>query len=1274
MPKELLSPLVSVDVLPAKDGERVLVPSQWRRHIFAEEWSDMLSMRRVSSVGGITGGFASTLALTYLCSSADDPARLNEENFPDYPYKRFSTVRTKFTVQLPDGYDAILVDAPIRGVMPAPVVTNVRIAAPTAAHDYEDLTPEKYAHEEFILKNGGIVGLHPTTGLLSLYSSISVIEVPNPDGTKRVYPILQETGRVVELSILGFRGSYLLATPIGVDIYELCTTNGAVARDRLLADAQHNTQLMLSSQGRFFLPTHPGAKYYTVDQNCYVYNALAMRPISEGGGGPNVVPDYRLYTTASLYLETPPSLAPDFSFMFVLQLSTPESQLYHLYSHTSVVRIFFGGHYMLDFVPGGSAGVSSAYFYFFPYGYYVDSDVISGARPVANEFALVGGQAASLSYNYGIFHLGAYPPRPVGERFYSPFVFVKPISEMELWNLSRVSPGATAEAFLVTCLKGHLCIFRYSDLMAATRGDTVRPIFAFNPLEYVRRHFGADATLLQHFSSCVIPSHTSVGMVICNANAYISFADFFWRGYSIATLPTVIAPPIDDYPNIVARTEEREHKVYYYYPTQLVGVAGNPPMKLRDSPMVMGGASTAPPDITPVSGASVARRLVSPFVYPLVYAYESRAAAELRAAQKGTPSIIAEVYEESGVSVGAHASTLSVVCSFPSEAIAPYFNYTPGVLQNRTRTAQNGFCGTIPSLDWGIAPHYFPNWESWESAYRNKIYLQTEPTVLYEARMPSLRFPLSPPTLHACDLVTVGLFTYGDHNWETATDLAAHLAEAQIGGVVSAVSVTLRGLGESSASITLQIPWQYNILYNLAPSDSDALILSLPPLLAYLLKPYNLVRIRMGYTLWGEGGVVASVSPVVFEGIIDSISARVTEQQAGARTLNVTINCTDIFARLAQSTVEYEPPLDGWFFPDVLEHHLINAGIAPNRISSLLWIPLGALSSFMLGESLFVGNHDAYYAYMDYPFRVDIGFNVLADAPRYQVTPGSRRLDVVRQAARLCGIALYPTPYPIDTSQLTTFLDFVLSSQTYERFMPTLAGLVARMKEPYVPSLIGGTVGMYVQALPVGSYALRPTWNFYINTTTMPDAALYPPESIFVAKVLLPDSPFVHGVFSLSLDAAAYQLPTLIRVEGRRLSGQPFYYIHHDYWSELVDVDGYRFKGFRIASTTQRNQNIVEPIQALLAAWRAFLSTGYFPPIRCTMSVFGIPNFAPNHLIKVTPPLRIIGHETLIPFSQYGLQYWVVESVSYSFQAGNLPMAQLTLRPPHAFLVGLIGG
>lgn len=1269
MGKELLSPIALVEVLPAKYGERVLIPSQWRRHIFGEEWNDMLGMRRVSTVGGLTGGFSSSVALTYLCSSAPDPARENEENLPDYSYKRLSSTKTKFTVQIPDGYDAIYIDAPIRGVMPAPVVSNMRFTTPFAPHDYEDLTKEKYASEEFLLRNGGLVSVNSTTGLLSFYSSISLIEQPLPNGNKYVYPILMETARLVELSVLGFRGQYLLATPIGADVYELRASGATYDRSALLMAAQHNTRLMLSASGRFYLPNHPSAMKFLVTPNDYIYDATTM----QRSESPQV-PDYKRYTIASIYFETPPTLSPDFSFMFVIQLATPEHQLYHLYSQTAVFRIFFGGHYMLDFVPGGAAGVGSAFFYFFPYGYYVDERIRLGDRPVAHEFALIGGQTASLSYNYGMFHLGAFPPRPAGDKAYFPYVYIKQISEMDLWNLSRVTPGATAEAFLVVCLKGHVCLFRYSDLTrASATGDAAKPIFAFNPLEYVRRNLGADSQLIQHFSNCTIPANTRVGIVSCNVNAYISFADFFWRGYSIATLPTVIAPPLSSYGD-VAQQSGATGRVYFYYPTQLVGTAGNPPSKLVSAPLSIKHAYAAPPTLSPVTDIPPARRIDTPYAYPVVYYSESPAAAAVRKARKGTPTIIAEVYEESGVTTGSYASTLCVVCSFPNEAIASYFSAYPRILWNATRTARNRLCGTIPSIDLGMAAHYFPNWESWESAVRNKVIVGGAPEVLYEAKMPSLRFPLSPPTLHACDLVTVGLFTPGDTTWSNAVELSALLAESELGGIISSVSINLRGLGESTASINLQIPWQYNVLYNLAPTDSDAVILSLPPLLSYILKPYNLVRIRLGYTLWSEGGVTSTVSPIVFEGIIDSISARVAEQQAGGRTLNVTINCTDIFARMAQSTVEYEPPLDGWFFPEVLEHHMINSGISPHRLISLLWVPLGALSSFLLGENLLIGNVDAYYAYMDYPFYVGMGLNVLADAPRYTVTPGSRRLDVVRQAARLTGVSIFPTPYPIDSAQLVTFLDYVLSAQTYERFMPTLRGLVSYMKQQYIPSLIGGVGGMYAQVLPVGAYALRPTWHFNINTTALPDVALYPPESIYAAKVVLPDSPFVHGVFSFSLDATVYQLPTLVRIEGRRISGQPFYYIHHDYWGELVDVDSYRFKGFRIAATGQRNQNIVEPIQAFLAAWRAFLSTGYFPPIRCALNVFGIPNLAPNHLVKITPPLRIIGHETLIPFSEYGLQYWIIESVSYSYQAGNLPMAQATLRPPHGFVVGLIGG
>ncbi len=1283
--KELLSPIVSVEVLPAKYGEKVIVPSQWRRHIFKEVWGDMLALRRVSTHGGITGAFHSSIAFPYLCSSVDDPQRLYEENLPEHSwYLRYSSTKRKLFVRPPQGYDAIYVDEPIRGVIPAPMISTVRFSAPAAAWDYEDLTPEKYTWEEFKPAGiGQLVAFNPVTGLKTYYSSVNLIEHRTPDGKLFVYPVLQEAAREIDTTIIGLRGTYLLATPIGADVWQIRSNGNDIGRRQLLDAAIHNTKLIIQSNAPTYLPMHPSAIGYEIKPTDYVYDIRRMSGMDLDT--PPEARDYKLYTLASMLFQTPPALTGDFSFMFVLQLATPESQLYHLYSQTSTVRLFFGGHYMLDFIPGGAAGVGSVYFYFFPYGYTIPQEVLNGERPAAHTHALIGGQQATLAGTYRLFHLSAFVPIPTENRFYSPFVYYTEINQMDVWTLSRASPGATAEAFLITCLKGHLCIFKYTDIeRSMATGEPLKPIFAFNPVEYVRRHFG-DKNIINYFLRHTIPPYTSVGLFLCNTNAYISFADFTWRGFSIATPPMVIAPAVDDYPTLFQNEFMiSSGRTYYYYPTSLLGTKTTL-KKLTTAPYEFPSKRTELRE--DVEKTKQYMKLPHTFAYPVLHYYQSPYAESVRP----LPYAVEVVKENipTTIATTTSVSVLSAIISLPLSAQALYSTTSSPILQEfhppaksmraknpETEDEQKIPTGIIPSLDLGISPIFYKNYDEFVHGIQN-LHASTVPVKLWEAQVKSLRFPLSPPLLLACDLVTVGIFSLGDIEWRNAVDLAALPTELGVGTIVNSIDVTLRGLGESSATISLQVPYEYNVQYSYGGGqEQSALILSLPPILADVLKPYNLVRIRLGYTLYDyQRGAVTTLSPVIFEGIIDSISTQVSEQAAGGRTLNITVNCVDIFARLAQSTVEYEPPLDGFFFPEVLEHHLINSGISPHRIISHTWIPLGAISSFALGENLLIGGADAYYSYYDYPFHVGAGLAVLADAPRFTVSAGSRRLDIIKTAARICGVTVLPTPYPIDTTQFVTFLDYLLRTQTYEAFSPTFQGFVNTLKMPYTPSLpiSGAGRNLFAQVIPVGAYATKPTWEFLINTGEFPEIAYYDPQSVFVAKVMLPDNPFVQGIFSLRLEASAYQLPTLVRIEGRRLTNQPLFFLHHDYWTELYARNSYRYKGFRIAAVPPPNQQIVEPIQAFLAAWRNFLQQGYFPPIRASLTVFGIPNLAPYHLVSITPPLRIVGEESIISEFGTGLRYWVVDWVSYSWRAGNIPTAQVTLRPPHPFIVGLIG-
>jgi len=1326
MTRELLSPIVSVEVLPAKFGEKCLAPAQWRRHIFAREWGEMLASQRVSKISNFIKDIPNTgFFFPYICTSRDDPLREAEESYPEYEvFTKYSLKKKRMFVGLPSGYDAILVGDPIRGVIPPPMISSCYFSPPRAGSIiYEDLDVGKYSYYSYPQRfyAAPLEIENPSTGYVTYYQGVDIIETRDTNGDIIALPVLAPVATEVNATIAGLPGTYLLIHAIGTDVYEIETTEvvqwdgekysslggGGRGGRRLLLDyARRNTMLAAQRGGNNYLPLTNGAIGFRVTSSDFVFDAMTQQEVLPTQGN-----SYTRYTLRTFFREVGINLPPDPSFMFVLQLATPENQLFHLYSHTSVFRIFWGNHYMLEFIPS-AGGVGSARFYFFPLGYEIPSEVLEGIEPPVDKFALVGGQRATLAGLYELFHIQSFLPKPKGEIYEFPWVYKVNLNEMDVWSLSRITPGASAEAFYVAVLKGHICLFRYSDLERATKsGEEVRPIFAFNPADYVRRNLGGTEIgqyLIHYFTQHTVPKNSSCWIYACNVNAYFAMCDFTYRGYSIATMPTLVAPSLSLYPQIIESENAFSEEVYYYNPYVLSGLEGTLGVKKLDTTYLsVDSVPWIEPSVPKASEADIKSPALGKPVIPILHFSMSPAARQVWQTAMGVPPFIVCPYEEyHGLTLQTSPiSTLSAIVTFPScqvrnpevEDTSLMFSAGPPILSGEVKTRHGisgegedsgpaWWGGVIPALDMAYSPAFFASWEDYLAHVQALVSsLQSNPISIFDGEVRSFRFPMSPPVLHACDIVVSGIFSVGDTQWINAVDLANLPAELGVGSVVSSVDINIYQLGDSTASVTINLPWNLNVSLSYQGgiiSPEDTLALSLPPLLTEILKPYNLIRIRLGYTLTtplGDGvpTVDATLSHIVFEGVIDSISTRVGEGEAGLRTLTVTVNARDIFSRLSQATTEYEPPLDGWFLPEIIEHHLIQSGISPHRLISLKWFPLGAISSYLLGDNLFVGNADAYLQYYDFPFRVDVGLDVLADAPRYAVGEGQRRMDVIRQAARLAGAQLTLTHMPIPFPAITTFLDFVRASQGYEKFSSVIGAALNVAKEPYTPAAPPphppSAGGMYCQVLPVGSYSTIPTWEFRAQMTPA-EGIVVSNDVLYSVPVILPTNPIIQGIFSLGWNANAFPLPTTIRIEGQRLTGQPFYYYHYDLWTEVMDRDGYRFKGFRIASVQSRNPNIVDPLQAWLAAWRAFLQQGYFPPIVCNLTVFGIPTLSPAHLVKITPPLRIVSREGAIAaIPQVGIQYWVVDSVQYRFAAGAVPTMSVNLRAPHTFISGLFG-
>lgn len=1276
MARELISPLVSVEVLDAANGEAMLVPPVVKRVIFHRDWKDLISMRRVSITGSVKGTYGyGGIGLPHMGSSI--PLGMGD-NLPGSWLKSYLKDSAALFAEIPVGFDAILVDEPIRGVIPAPVISTIRSFAPSikemlSSPYFEDLFGDiygdgyigKYAFDKWVTP--AILRINPVTGWATLYMSVTFEEKVEVSAREqggivleteevRLYPVLFPVLQEVEMTLLGLNGKFFLVTAIGED-YPYA---GDIDRRTLFAMGARN--VALSQEG--FQPD----QFFVKEVRQRTYDMGSGQLLSE-----SVTPYISLPqpTLRSVLLESPPLPFGDYGFMFVLQLNTPLDQRYHLFSMSSVARIYFGGHYILEFLPS-AGGVGKTRFYFLPKGYYIPQGVWDNSETPVHPQAATMGTSATIWGSQEIFLMDAFLPKPIADSDIEktfPYVFVQEISDTDVWSFSKVTPGASAEAFLVLPLASHICIFRYSDIQrSVAEGTPLKPLIAFNPLEYVHRNFGSTPlgqVLLQKFRQHIIPPFTSVGAFFANCSAYLGFCDVAWRGYSIATKPITVAPDTETAVSIAQGNT-------VYIPFSLVGTGNIPKLTTYPPEFKPNYMQTIPPPLKPLTPTPPATTLHPPYqflYYPIVYVHP---------ASGGYPKLvplpcpIAEIQEETlgGATIStAPVSAISARITCPSSLLIDIKQMNTRVALTTEEGVHIG--GVIPATDLGFSPNYFVSYEEWLNAYRN--FWGTEPKVLYEGKMFSMRYFPAPPVLKAVDIVRCGVFQIGDVNWETAVDLAAIPAElGETSGVIKSISINLQPeAGSSTATINLELP--YNVEPAMSPEDN--IIINLPPLLKELLRPYNLIRIRLGYVLADERTVLPTLSPIIFEGVITGVTASITERELGGRALRVTINANDIFYRAAQATVEDDPPMDGRFLPEVIEHQLLCSGIFPDRLISNLWFPLGAAPAYFVGDNLFVGGNDAYLLYSDFPFSIDFGLITLADAPRYQVQPGSRRLEVIKQALRLTGTELIYTPFPIPTDQTLTFLDFLMKSFTYEKFGGRVKAAIRNAKLPYISPTIGRQTPK-AQVLPIGAYATRPTWVFQAQMITTPSIDEVPvTPNILSVPIALPNQPYIYGMFSLQWQQAAWALPTYVAGEGERLQGQPFVFSFYDYYHDLFAKNNPLFKGFRISSFIGRNQNIVDPIQAWLAAWRERLRLGYFPPISATLNLFGMPILAPKHLVGISPALRMFGMEDwVVSDPTGGITFWVVRDITYEWSAdAPATRMQVNLVPPHKFLAGLFG-
>lgn len=1210
--------IVNVSVLPRSEGDICLFPPESFREVFSRDiyMGGGKVVEDLISLGRWAGG---TLVVSPLAA-----------------YTRLASSSNTYTGDQPAGWHALYIEDPIRGVIPTPIITTVRWKKfppllPNGQPNpyYEDLDPVKVDDVDRFKFVGGHEGVDPSTGLETYYGLIGINEYVDEYGRLFCVPVLLETGYTDEGSWRGLAGNYFQFVVTPSEIHSLCS-QGIVYGPKELYDMAYTNTLTIKAGG---VPLYN----LLISPTDYIYEI----PV-----GDKKVSSYYQGTIPSAIALSPTIDFPDYTFGFILGLTSPVNQLFALYANISCFRLFWGNHYVLEFIPSPGGGIT--YFHFFPFGYTFNSITPEGTRvPVDPDAAVLAAAISGLEIQRE-FRFKYYDPVPNPDYpLMRPYVYTTVVDGMGgVWSNMRFSPGENVEGFVIAHIKGHVCIFRWEDIRKAREENaTVKPLFAFNPYEYVKRNFGGLERdfLLSYFSRWTCPPGTKVGFSVYNLTGRISFMDLCYLPMTVVTRPFLFSPrsevlnllPYEKRKRLVGVFPPSASK-YFFNVDEVVyddlSLVKNQYRQVLDEMDIYHYGEGTTRAIPPLPPEDLDIYYGIPYIIPSSFSPDTL--------DGETPYLMGQLYEvyfylsrDPGTGVYFPLSGGSPTTTVYDALCGVIWTYPFPLF--RINTWMGGAVFNPPPLEFGLSPSLFPSFEEYSLYVENFIKsLGGNPLVTWDVTVAGRRFLPRPPVVLGLEVGRMGVFLPADHKkWVSLNALSNEIGW---GSIVQSVSVNLTGrLGENTATIVLSIPWVY--------SDTPYPV-ELPPILRDLLVPYNHILVELGYllddgtySLWGT-----------FEGVIRSVSADVSERELGMRRLIVNVECSDVGLRLRQATVTEATVLDGWRLHHVLVYSAFAAGLDPTRhVLSFKGIPLGFLTSFLaVQENALPPDRESVLFYRDYTF-----VNLI-DYPRFILRRGSQRSETVDSVAALSGMEILSLPSPLDYGRAVEFLSRLI--------LPRIGGWEL-VGDAYELGFVPTGRGMVIQTVPTGFYELIPSWEFFIQKIVtegeLPSNIL---EGLLSVPVFLPSQPYVRGVMSIRWDYGQWLLPTYVTVTGRRLTGQPFTVVFHDVFNEILQPNSPLFRGFRIGDVSEVPAAFTG-LQAVLHALKRYLQTGYVPPLRASMRIVGLPFIMPRQKIALDTPI-------------FGVSEWVVGSVTLNWRAGQLPETQLDLIVPHPFAIGIVGG
>ncbi|MDT7877348.1 MAG: hypothetical protein RQ862_02170 [Candidatus Caldarchaeales archaeon] len=983
----------------------------------------------------------------------------------------------------------------------------------------------------------------------------------------------------------------------------------------------------------------------------------------------------------------------DFTFGFYVVPQAPIFQDVALLTRLSVIRVFWGGYYMIEILP------QMTRFYFMKEGYTVPDDPTIPAdifRMSSVDYLTSRKRLGIFNYAFTLKYFRPVVNGPV----LPPNVFAATVENMTFkWGSKGLQAGEVHDTYVIMHIRGHVCIFSYNKILrAATLGDKVEPLFAFNPLEYIYRHYGRDEALRwwRQNNYAIARADSPPKMWLFNVASNVSIPYFEFLDTAIATRPSFIVPAN---PKIYTDPEKFQHiKVV---PSGITAqdtapLPGGSTSVSQKIPIVLDINEEIPPELVSQEGM-----FYGPETNPIREGVGSltltRGSHRAFGQGRAHPAFVGmRVFVVPSPSPDCPCVIEQVVVDEP---VKKYFigvegKTTEGVLKSKdilmtTVVFRTSVKDANAGRFWGEISGYLPlpheraagqplipTFDGDDGPFIN--YLDFSRGRVITVKVSPL-LP-RPPIFVGADIFRLPIVAVSKSSPPSIQFIAPAPRQSTVDTSVESINVTLsEELGNNSATVKIVVDESiFKTLIGTQPIETA--LTGFPPEMAHVADLrteipypsrllYRRIVIETGYVMETPGGGVDGVLYPVFDGIITGISTRVARETATGRQLEVTIKAADIFTRLRWvPATGKDPILDNWTPGAVAMWVLAAAGLSPLRAKGISGLPMGAPLNWWLGNERIIASN----------LLGGYGFPLqnLPETPRLEMSGGSTLADILERVAGMSGCEVISLPSPLLLSHM--MLNFNNLSFVWRGYLqPHEFDLYSRPTSDYISEQLIARTGDYwwstpwrstLGIIPAGYYSPIPSWTLMIGPYDYTN-----PRLIWTGKeeryfqVTVPEAPFTRGILEIESEDGIWNLPTYVTIEGLGITGVPFYYLWADINREVNPFAWY-YGGFRIPKYVL-NTDIISPQQAKLAALRAYFSGRLFPPktLRIVLSV-GLPFLYPRQTVRIvtsdkfrdTPPL--------------GRSLWVIKSVTHTWTAGDTPKTVLELSVPHLFPIGLPQG